>query len=97
MDYVLVMPQPRGQITLPVKFRDKYNIKPGVQLKVEDTGDGLAIKPMGDPMVVMPKYSKSEIIKRLAKYEKNHQVYWTVENDKRLAELRKKDDKYLNW
>ena len=92
-----MMPQPRGQITLPVKFREKYGIKPGVQVKVSDQGERITIEPLEDPLVSGPKYSKQEVKRRLKKYEESGKVYWTKANDKRLASLRKKDNKYLNW
>lgn len=97
MDYTLVSPQPRGQITLPVKLRKKYGIKPGVQVIVEDLGDKIALRPLTNPLVIMPKYSREEINDRLSKITKARKVLWTEEDDKQLAMLRKKDNQYLNW
>lgn len=97
MNYVLVTPQPRGQITVPVKFRRKYGIEPGVPVKVVDAGNGVRIESLTGSMSIKPKYSKEEIVKKLKKYETDGQVYWTAEDDKRRIKLRKKDDKYLNW
>lgn len=97
MNYVLVTPQPRGQITLPVKFRRKYGIEPGTPIRVVDVGDGVKVVPLTNSLSIKPKYSKEEIAERLKKFESSGKVYWTAEDDKRLAKLRKKDDKYLNW
>jgi len=35
----------KGQTTIPVKFRKKYQIEEGSRLEVMDTGQGLLLKP----------------------------------------------------
>ena len=37
----------KGQTTIPVKLRAKYKIRPGTKLVVEDTKDGIFLKPRG--------------------------------------------------
>jgi len=38
----------KGQITIPVKYRKKYNLKEGVVVTFEETVQGLMIKPVPD-------------------------------------------------
>lgn len=97
MNYILVTPQARGQITLPVKLRRKYDIKPGVQVRVSDQGQGIVIEPLGDALTVKPRYTHEEIKTRLKVYETSGKVFWTKEDDVELAKLREKDDQYINW
>src|SRR3989344_3906448 len=97
MNDVLLTLQPRGQVTLPKKFRAALNLGPGAAMKASLLGEGVMVKPIGDPFTTKPKYSKAEYSKRLKKYENDGKVYWTKEDDKYLAKLRKRDDKYLNW
>jgi bifunctional DNA-binding transcriptional regulator/antitoxin component of YhaV-PrlF toxin-antitoxin module len=94
---MIVTPQPRGQITLPVKFRRKYGIEPGVPIRVVDVGDGVKVVPLTNSLSIKPKYTKEEIVEKFKKIEASGKVYWTAGDDKRLAKLREKDDKYLNW
>lgn len=35
----------KGQITIPVKLRAKYKLRPGTKLLVFDTGEGIRLKP----------------------------------------------------
>ncbi|HIE23967.1 MAG TPA: AbrB/MazE/SpoVT family DNA-binding domain-containing protein [Candidatus Korarchaeota archaeon] len=36
----------KGQTTIPVALRKKYNIREGTRLIVTDTGDGILLKPL---------------------------------------------------
>ena len=36
----------RGKITIPKKLRDKYNLQPGIVIKITDYDPNLMIKPM---------------------------------------------------
>ena len=99
MNYVLTTPSPRWQITLPKKVRDKIKrLEPGKPLRVSTDGDRIVIEPVNDnPLVVKAKYTPEESLKLMEKYEKSGKIYWTEEDDKHLARLRKKDNKYLHW
>jgi AbrB family looped-hinge helix DNA binding protein len=35
----------KGQTTIPIKLREKYNIEEGTRLQVLDTNDGILLKP----------------------------------------------------
>jgi len=36
----------KGQVTIPVEYRKKYKIDEGVKMLMEDTADGLLLKPI---------------------------------------------------
>ncbi len=36
----------KGQTTIPVELRKKYNIREGTRLLIVDTGDGILLKPL---------------------------------------------------
>ncbi|MDH5439884.1 MAG: AbrB/MazE/SpoVT family DNA-binding domain-containing protein [Candidatus Bathyarchaeota archaeon] len=36
----------KGQVTIPVEYRKKYKIDEGARLLIEDTADGLLIRPI---------------------------------------------------
>ena len=72
-------------------------MRPGTMVKASLVNNGVMVKPVGDPFTTEPRYTRAEYAKRLKKYENDGKVYWTKEDDKYLAKLRKKDDKYLNW
>ena len=98
MDYVLLTPSPRWQITLPKKVREKIRgFRPGEPVRVYADQGKIVVEPMADSLTIKPKYTPEEYKKILAKYENDGKVYWTKEDDEYLAKLRKKDDKYLNW
>lgn len=61
MNYVLVMPQPRGQITLPKKFRTKYGIKPGVPVKILDADGGIRVEPVRLVSYPVRQYTDKEV------------------------------------
>ena len=98
MNYVLVTPSPRWQITLPKRIREGVKgVELGKPLKMFVDGGRIIAEPVRDPLITKPRYSPQEYKRRLMKYESNGKVYWTAADDKRLAKLKKKDDKYLNW
>lgn len=61
MNYVLVTPQPRGQITLPKRFRDKLGIRPGIPVKVFEDGLGVKVEPMRVISYPVRSYSDQEV------------------------------------
>lgn len=38
----------KGQMTIPVEYRRKYNLKEGVLISFEETENGLVIRPVPD-------------------------------------------------
>ncbi len=38
----------KGQMTIPVRYREKYNLKEGIKVAFEETDKGLIIKPAPD-------------------------------------------------
>ena len=66
----------RGQTTIPVKLREKYGIKEGDRLLIEDTGEGLMIKVIPrleelagvDAEVARPEEVKKEVEKLREEY-----------------------------
>ena len=36
----------KGQVTIPVEYRRKYRIKEGVKVLIEDTSDGILLRPI---------------------------------------------------
>jgi len=57
----------RGQTTIPVEFRQKFGIKEGDRLMVEDTEKGVLFRPiprLEDMAGVDAKYGKVEEIKK---------------------------------
>ncbi|KPV63880.1 MAG: SpoVT / AbrB like domain protein [Candidatus Bathyarchaeota archaeon BA2] len=38
----------KGQMTIPVEYRKKYNLKEGVVVAFEETEEGLIIRPVPD-------------------------------------------------
>jgi len=47
----LLTVSPKGWVVIPVEFRRKYGIKPGVQLRAVDYGGVLALLPaLNDPV-----------------------------------------------
>ena len=60
--------QPRGQITLPQKYRDYLELDGGTILKVSLRGRGLFVEPLAepaDPNVIEPTLSREEYLKVL--------------------------------
>ncbi|MEM2925789.1 MAG: AbrB/MazE/SpoVT family DNA-binding domain-containing protein [Methanocellales archaeon] len=38
----------KGQMTIPARYREKYNLKKGIRVAFEETDKGLLIKPIPD-------------------------------------------------
>lgn len=38
----------KGQITIPIRYRRKYDLKEGIVVAIEETTEGLIIKPVPD-------------------------------------------------
>lgn len=66
----------RGQTTIPIKLREKYGIKEGDRLLIEDAGEGLMIKVIPrleelagvDAEVARPEEVKKEVEKLREEY-----------------------------
>lgn len=61
MDYMLVTPQPRGQITLPIKYREKYGIVPGVPVRISDVDGGIRVEPVRIVSYPVRRYTNDEV------------------------------------
>jgi AbrB family looped-hinge helix DNA binding protein len=64
----VVMVTRKGQTTIPVKLRRKYNIEEGTKLQVIDTGDGIMFKrklTTADLFGTGTKYATEEEMKKL--------------------------------
>ncbi|HJZ05925.1 hypothetical protein A2634_01550 [Candidatus Amesbacteria bacterium RIFCSPHIGHO2_01_FULL_48_32] len=60
MDDVIVMLQPRGQITVPRRFRVKYGFGQG-PVRVRDVGGGVMIEPVTILKYRVRRYSDQEV------------------------------------
>ncbi len=92
-------PQPRGQITLPVRLREKYGIKSGVPVRIFDEGTGISISPIEEGNMIKAKYSKKEfkaVIGEIAEFVAINGPLWTKEDDKTRVESLEKDEARLN-
>jgi AbrB family looped-hinge helix DNA binding protein len=47
----------RGQVVIPKKLRRKFNIEKGIILEIEETGEGLLLKPF-NPIAEMKGLGK---------------------------------------
>lgn len=41
----------KGQVVIPAELRRKYRLGPGTLLRVEDTGEGILLKPVTEQSV----------------------------------------------
>ncbi len=58
----------KGQTTIPIKFRSKYNIEEGTRLQVVDTENGILLKPKQSTIDLAgsgAKFASPEEMKRL--------------------------------
>ena len=58
----------KGQTTIPIKFREKYNIEEGTRLQVLDTNDGILLKPKQSTLDLAgsgAKYASPDQMKKL--------------------------------
>ncbi|MCW4006143.1 MAG: AbrB/MazE/SpoVT family DNA-binding domain-containing protein [Candidatus Bathyarchaeota archaeon] len=58
----------KGQTTIPIKLREKYNIEEGTRLQVVDTQEGILLKPKASTLDLAgsgAKYASPEEMKKL--------------------------------
>ncbi|MCX8150481.1 MAG: AbrB/MazE/SpoVT family DNA-binding domain-containing protein [Candidatus Bathyarchaeota archaeon] len=58
----------KGQTTIPIRFRTKYNIEEGTRLQVLDTNDGILLKPKQSTLDLAGsggRYASPEEMKKL--------------------------------
>lgn len=91
-DMVKVME--RGQVTIPLKLREIFNLQKGFRLWIRvDQNRKIILEPVKEDRAK----KLSEWLKKMAK---DTHVYWTREDDKNLAKVRKKTMeklKSLQW
>ena len=103
MDDVLLRLQPRGQVTLPKKFREALKMRSGGIVKASFMGDGVMVKPVGDPLTTKPRYSPAEykkVVEGVSQHMRDNGPLWTKEDDELMKKLRMKDEKRarkLDW
>jgi AbrB family looped-hinge helix DNA binding protein len=64
----------RGQIVLPKKLRQKHNIEEGIILEINDTKDGLLLKPY-NPLAEMKGLGKG-VFGDAVKYQRRMREEW---------------------
>jgi AbrB family looped-hinge helix DNA binding protein len=64
----------RGQIVIPKKFREKLNIEDGTILEIEETGEGLLLKPY-NPIVELKGLGKG-VFGKPVEYQKKLRKEW---------------------
>lgn len=106
MNGLIVTLQPRGQITLPKKYRDALGVDAGAVLKTSLWGRKVLVEPLQDridPYEVKPKVSRAvylRVLKKISADIKRNGPLWTEDDDKRRNEsLRKEREKWarLKW
>ena len=58
----------KGQTTIPIKLREKYNIEEGTRLQVFDTKDGILLRPKQSTLDLAgsgARYASPDEMKRL--------------------------------
>jgi AbrB family looped-hinge helix DNA binding protein len=58
----------KGQTTIPIKLREKYNIEEGTRLQVLDTNDGILLRPKQSTLDLAgsgAKYASPDQMKKL--------------------------------
>jgi AbrB family looped-hinge helix DNA binding protein len=58
----------KGQTTIPIKLREKYNIEEGTRLQVVDTNDGILLRPKQSTLDLAgsgAKYASPDQMKKL--------------------------------
>lgn len=64
----------RGQVVIPKKLRKKFNIESGVILEIDETKEGLLLKPF-NPVAEMKGLSKG-VFGDPVKYQKKLREEW---------------------
>lgn len=84
----------RGQVTIPLKLREIFNLQKGFRLWIRVNQDR---KIVLEPVKEDKAKKLSEWLKKMSK---DKHVYWTKEDDKNLTKVRKKTMeklKSLQW
>jgi len=91
-DMVKVME--RGQVTIPLKLREFFNMQKGLRLWIRvDQDNKITLEPVQED-------KKAKLKSFLEKAAKDTHAYWTKEDDKNLTMVRKKTMervKSLQW
>jgi AbrB family looped-hinge helix DNA binding protein len=64
----------RGQVVIPKKLRKKYNIEEGIIMEIEETNEGLLLKPF-NPVAEMKGLGKG-VFGDPVKYQKKLREDW---------------------
>ncbi len=64
----------RGQVVIPMKLRKKFNIESGIILEIDETDEGLLLKPF-NPIVDMKGLGKG-VFGDPIKYQKKIREEW---------------------
>ena len=92
---MIVIPQPRGQITLPKKLREKHGIKSGEPVKVMDTDAGIVVQRLDEfGTSEGPTIARDSYVKTIKSMSGGH---WSKSDDRRLAKLRRKEKTWEIW
>ncbi|OGG00956.1 hypothetical protein A2153_02565 [Candidatus Gottesmanbacteria bacterium RBG_16_38_7b] len=96
---VIVKPMERGQITLPVKFRQKLGITKDTLLNVTLEGDRVVIIPLKQMMadfsssVIKPEISKEKYLLLLKEFKGK---LWSAQDDVERVRMKKSEKKW-DW
>jgi AbrB family looped-hinge helix DNA binding protein len=64
----------RGQVVIPKKLRKKYNIEQGIIIQIDETNEGLLLKPF-NPIAEMKGLGKG-VFGDPVKYQKKLREQW---------------------
>ena len=64
----------RGQVVIPIKLRKKYNIEEGIIIEIDETNEGLLLKPF-NPIAEMKGLGKG-IFGDPVKFQKKLRDEW---------------------
>jgi AbrB family looped-hinge helix DNA binding protein len=64
----------RGQVVIPIKLRKKYNIEEGIIIEIDETTEGLLLKPF-NPVAEMKGLGKG-IFGNPVKFQKKLREEW---------------------
>jgi AbrB family looped-hinge helix DNA binding protein len=67
----------RGQVVIPKKLRQKYGIEEGIILEIDDTKEGLLLKPF-NPLIEMKGLGKG-VFGDPVKYQKKLREEWVCD------------------
>ena len=96
---VIVKPMERGQITLPMKFRQKLGISKDTLLNVTLEGDRVVIIPLkkmiGDlsSSVIKPKIVKEKYLELLRRFKGD---LWSKQDEAERTKMKKRERNW-NW